>query len=66
MSLCAQCGNDVPGAGDLCEFHTCAMPDDWATANRIMCDFLHRGRVPIRLAPEIRDEVFWAPEEIIG
>jgi hypothetical protein len=34
--------------------------DDWAVANRIMCDFFHRKKVPPRLAPPERDDDFWA------
>jgi hypothetical protein len=29
-------------------------------ANRIMCDFFHRGKVPPRLAVNERDDDFWA------
>jgi hypothetical protein len=34
--------------------------DDWAIANRIMCDFFHRGKVPPRLPQGERDDDFWA------
>jgi hypothetical protein len=34
--------------------------DDWAVANRIMCDFFHRKKVPPRLAQAERDDEFWA------
>jgi hypothetical protein len=34
--------------------------DDWAVANRIMCDFFHRKKVPPRLAQNDRDDDFWA------
>jgi hypothetical protein len=34
--------------------------DDWAIANRIMCDFFHRRKVPPRLAQHDRDDDFWA------
>jgi hypothetical protein len=31
--------------GGLCAWHISADGDDWATGNRIMCDFVHRGIV---------------------
>jgi hypothetical protein len=34
--------------------------DDWAEANRIMCDFFHRGKLPARLAQKERDDDFWS------
>jgi hypothetical protein len=34
--------------------------DDWATANRIMCDFFHRGKLPARLTQKERDDDFWS------
>jgi len=27
----------------LCTYHVLSHSADWATANRIMCDFFHRG-----------------------
>jgi len=38
----------------------CVYGDDWAVANRIMCDFFHRKLVPPRLAHHDRDDDFWA------
>ena len=44
MSLCAYCGH--PTAGLWCDYHANTPDgDDWATGNRIMCDFVHRGIV---------------------
>jgi hypothetical protein len=44
MSLCAYCG--YPTVGAWCDYHANAPEgDDWATGNRIMCDFVHRGIV---------------------
>jgi hypothetical protein len=60
MSLCASCGAQIPGDGALCPHHDCVYGDQWATANRIMCDFLHRKREPERLEPAERDDTFWA------
>jgi hypothetical protein len=46
MSLCAFCGHPTFGSGPMCPHHSSvAEGDDWATSNRIMCDFLHRGIV---------------------
>lgn len=51
MSLCAWCGLRPPGDGGLCPHHHVVYGGhDWAVANRIMCDFFHRRRVPRRLA----------------
>jgi hypothetical protein len=34
--------------------------DDWAVANKIMCDFFHRKKLPPRLTQPERDDDFWA------
>jgi hypothetical protein len=44
----------------LCPHHHCVYGDDWAAANRIMCDFFHRGKLPARLAQTERDDDFWS------
>ena len=54
MSLCAFCGQPVGDGGDLCGYHALGDGGDWATGNRIMCDFIHRGMVP--LAPRDTSE----------
>ncbi len=46
MSQCVYCGLPTPGPEDFCAHHSAGHGDDWATGNRIMCDFLHRGVVP--------------------
>lgn len=57
MSLCAACGLDIPGDAELCPHHQCASADeDWAVSNRILCDFLHRGKVPARLPASQRGD----------
>jgi hypothetical protein len=56
MSLCVVCVQSSPGAGSLCPYHV-SSEQDWAVANRIMCDFVHRAIVPRRLAPADRDAV---------
>ena len=60
MSLCASCGLQLSGDAGLCPHHHCVYGDDWAVANRIMCDFFHRRKVPRRLAQTDRDDDFWA------
>ena len=60
MSLCASCGLQLSGDAGLCPHHHCVYGDDWAVANRIMCDFFHRKKVPPRLAQTERDDDFWA------
>jgi hypothetical protein len=45
MSRCAYCGQPTVGAGPICVGHDMPDRDDWATANRMMCDFVHRGVV---------------------
>ena len=60
MSLCASCGLQLSGDAGLCPHHHCVYGDDWAVANRIMCDFFHRGKIPPRLAQTERDDDFWA------
>ena len=46
MSVCAQCAQPMFGPGEFCAYHTASQTNDWATVNRLMCDFLHRGVVP--------------------
>jgi hypothetical protein len=50
LDACSYCGVPLTGTG-LCAYHH-HHPDDsqWATANRIMCDFIHRGIEPSRLS----------------
>lgn len=47
MSLCVFCGQSLLGRDEVCAYHLYGNEDDWATANRVMCDFLHRGVVPL-------------------
>lgn len=62
MSLCASCGLQLAGDAGLCPHHHCVYGGDWATANRIQCDFFHRGIVPKRLPIADRDDDFWAAQ----
>jgi hypothetical protein len=48
MSLCAYCGHSTPGVEGVCSHHSLTDSYDWALRNRIMCDFVHRGVVPVR------------------
>jgi|RhiMetdeSRZDD1v2_1073273.scaffolds.fasta_scaffold2490802_1 hypothetical protein len=60
MSLCASCGMRLAGDAALCPHHHFVYGhDDWAVTNRIICDFLHRKKVPSRLTPSERDDS-WA------
>jgi hypothetical protein len=57
MRICAFCGiRTVEADGELCAHHTSSFGEgsNWATGNRIMCDFIHRGVVP-PTPPEFRD-----------
>jgi hypothetical protein len=46
MPLCVQCARPTFGTAGICSYHESGHSDDWPTANRIMCDFLHRGVTP--------------------
>jgi hypothetical protein len=59
MSLCAACGLQTTGNSGLCPHHHYVYGDAWAAANRIMCDFFHRGKVPPRLTRPEREDDFW-------
>jgi hypothetical protein len=56
MSRCASCGIELHSDLTLCPHHRYAYRDDWAAANRIMCDFFHRGKIPRRLTRSERDD----------
>jgi hypothetical protein len=47
MSRCVLCGQPTLGPDDVCAHHMSGHGDDWATGNRMMCDFLHRGIVSL-------------------
>lgn len=46
MSLCAACGLRLSGTRALCPHHDSTYGDNWAKANRLMCDFFHRKKEP--------------------
>ena len=45
MSRCVLCGGENEDDIALCRHHTVG-DLDWATVNRLFCDFLHRGIEP--------------------
>lgn len=51
--VCSSANPDTPG---MCSFHS-PREDDWSVANRVMCDLIHRGKVPVRLPTSERDEI---------
>ena len=63
VSLCSQCGLGLSGTAELCPHHS-VFGDDWATSNRIMCDFFHRRKVLSRLSERDRADDFWAHQEL--
>jgi len=63
MTPCPSCGSALTGESailGMCVHHKYALGDEWAANNRLMCDLLHRGRVPARLPAGAREELFWA------
>ena len=65
MSLCSLCGQATLDASSLCTHHSSSYGDDWATSNRIMCDFVHRGisRMPAEHEGPLVELVVGAFEE---
>lgn len=64
MALCSACGLRLTGTLSLCPHHHCVYGDDWAQANRIMCDFFHRKKdIPRLLKIKRRDDDYWDPSE---
>jgi hypothetical protein len=47
MTRCVLCGGENEDDIALCRHHTVG-DLDWATVNRLFCDFLHRGVEPPR------------------
>jgi hypothetical protein len=52
LNTCSMCGlnllnSDVMG---VCNYHHAVTWDGWAKSNKVMCDFIHRGKVPKRRA----------------
>jgi hypothetical protein len=64
MRLCVFCGARVEGDSDLCVHHHAAVEPGWASTNRTMCDFIHRGIAPGRLPSSAREPLAWIAEEV--
>lgn len=63
--LCAQCGVVAAVRDGLCGTHLPTLEkaeDEWATTNRIMCDFFHRQKLPPRIDSEHRKS-FWPDDD---
>lgn len=52
---CVSCGLQITATLPLCTHHHSAN-DDWAAANRLVCDGLHRGQWAPRLPREQRED----------
>jgi enoyl-CoA hydratase/carnithine racemase len=46
MPLCVQCTQSTLITAEICSHHESGHGDDWATANRIMCDFRRLNAAP--------------------
>ena len=64
MSWCASCGVALSGTAALCRHHAVVYGQDWAVANRIICDLIHRGSFPQRLSEAERADDAWWREEV--
>lgn len=53
-------GLDTATSEALCVHHGVSYSDNWAEANRVICDLLHRGKAPARLAERDRSDEWWA------
>ena len=66
MSVCVQCGIERDDGALLCPQHERESLDTWAEGNRIICDWIHRGKLPERAPdPQAEDEAWirpWTPE----
>lgn len=60
MIRCTSCGLQLSAGEALCPSHHSLYGDDWASANRIMCNFFHRGIVPPRLQESDGEDHLWA------
>lgn len=66
MSLCVSCGLALAGDADFCPHHQTGYAEDWAAANRIMCDFVHRKWIPPSPPSSLREDDVWAEEDPCG
>lgn len=56
MNLCASCGSELTDGSSLCRHHSLNGEERWSDGNRLLCDLLHRGKVPARLPDVQREE----------
>ena len=63
MRLCVLCAQPLLGCDDVCAYHLHGHGDDWATGNRIMCDFLLRRIV--RPVPRERSDALELLVEVL-
>ena len=57
MSLCPICLLDLPGDKGMCDYHEVQAEE--SVNNRAVCDFVHRGVEPSRLAPSDREPMIF-------
>lgn len=58
MSVCVQCGIERDDGALLCPQHERESLDTWAEGNRIICDWIHRGKLP-ESPPDRTDDAAW-------
>ncbi len=46
FGVCAICGGLIAARTGVCAAHLAVADADWAARNRLMCDLLHRGKLP--------------------
>ncbi len=56
MAICAACMTRLDGDAQLCLHHHAVFGDNWAEANRVWCNYFHRGEPIPRLSVAERDE----------
>jgi hypothetical protein len=66
MSLCVSCGLALTGDADFCPHHQTGYAEDWAVANRIMCDFVHRKWIPPTPPSSLHEDDGWVDEDPCG
>lgn len=56
MTQCVSCGSELTDGSLLCRHHSLSADERWSDGNRLLCDLLHRGKVPPRLPERQREE----------
>jgi hypothetical protein len=67
VSVCACCGGPTFDGAEICAHHLLWVeePLAWSDANRIMCDFIHRGiEPPVPPGAMPLEELWVAPAEL--